>query len=334
MLRWTLLGLLALTAACDPCAGVGTCAGPEVRYTGTILDPFDRPAEGVLVEFVGTGGVALQEERLSATTDSAGRFVLEGRARDDGQVIGSLLLHPPSQIAPPRVVEVTMATSRAAGELRWLGEWQVPYPYIALRGDLYHRSTGLPPAKGIEVEFKRTGGIRIEPDSFVVRSDSLGHFYLRPQTLVAGEVMGDLTIRLLPPFKPYHIPGVRLTTFATPQHDAVMRIGIGYRFPYSGILVWEGTATRAEGVRVEFRRTGGIPIYPETYVTETDQNGTFLLSPTPVTSGEVVGDVVVHPPEPLDPYVIAKGVRLRTVEDDRSPVVLGSWTVPGGPAED
>ncbi|HEX2187623.1 MAG TPA: hypothetical protein VHG51_01935 [Longimicrobiaceae bacterium] len=334
MHRWLSLLVLAATAACDPCAGVGTCVAPQVRYTGTVTTLFpDYPARGVPVEFVRTGGVSLDDPTLTAVSDSAGRFVLEGRAADEGTVVGRLVFHPPAPIAPVTIENVSMTTARAPGELRLLGTWMVQYPFFAYKGELFHRNNGRPPAKGMEVEFRRTGGIRIIPETFVVKSDSLGRFDLRPQTTTNGEVVGDLTVRLLPPYEPYVVRGLRLSTFTIPRLDSIIPVPIGYGLPYSAMLYWQRNREAAAGVRVEFRRTGGVPLYPDPYFTTTDSHGTVSLAAAPLASGEVVGDLIAHLPEPRGEAVVLRGLRLRTVEDSRPTEFIGFYGIPGGPDE-
>lgn len=332
MLRWLSLLLLVLTAACDPCAGIGACAAPQLRYTGIVTTLFpDYPARDVRVEFVRRAGVGLDDARLTAVSDSAGVFVLEGRAQGEGTVTGDLVFYPPAPIAPVTITGVEMSTARAPGELRRLGTWMVQYPFFAYKGALFHRNDGQPPARGIEVEFRRTGGIPIQPDTFTVLSDERGHFDLRPKTSVSGEVVGDVTVHLLPPYQPYVIRGIRLSTFTIPRIDSLIPLPIGYGLPYSALLSWEGTGRPAAGVEVEFRRTGGVRIYPERFVTRADAFGTVLLNPAPLEGGELVGDVVARLPAPRGEVVILRGVRLRTVEDSRPVQFLGFFRVPGGP---
>jgi hypothetical protein len=254
MLRWLSLLLLALTAACDPCAGIGACVEPQVRYTGLVTSLFpDFPARGVRVEFVRTAGVELEDAKIVAVADSLGNFVLEGRTRDEGTVTGELTIYPPSPIRPVTVGGVEMSTARAAGELRRLGTWRVEYPFFAYSGRLFHRNNGAPLGDSTRVEFRRTGGIPIYPDTFVVYADSLGRFPMRPRTTVVGEVTGDVVVHRLPPFQSTVVRGVRLSTFTIPRLDSIIPVPVGVGLPYQALLTWEGTRQPAAGVEVEFR---------------------------------------------------------------------------------
>ncbi|HEV2733681.1 MAG TPA: hypothetical protein VGV85_02545 [Longimicrobiaceae bacterium] len=332
MLRWLSLFMLVLAAACDPCAGIGTCVEPQLRYTGVVTSLLpDYPAREVRVEFVRRSGVGLADTRITAVSDSAGVFVLEGRAQAEGTVTGDLVFYPPSPIAPVTIGGVEMSTARAPGELRRLGTWRIEYPFFAYKGVLFHRNNGQPPARGIEVEFRRTGGIPVFPDTFTVVADSLGRFDLKPKSTVTGEVTGDLAVRLLPPFQPYVIRGIRLSTMTIPRLDSLIPVPIGYGLPYTALLTWESTGKPAAGVEVELRRTGGVRIHPQPYVVRADAFGTVLLSPAPLESGELVADVVVRLPQPRGEAVIVRGLRLRTVEDARPTQFVGFFRVPGGP---
>lgn len=335
--RWIAwLALPALLAGCDPCSGVGACGAPRIRYEGNVSRAFGHPAgpaEGVRVVFVRTGGVALEGDSLVASTDRAGRFLLEARAVEEGEVTGELRLHPPSPLPPVVAKGVRMSTTRAPGELRRLGDWKVGYPHLSYQVVLYHRTAGRPgtaptaPLSGVEVLFRRTGGIAIEPDTLRTSTDPWGHALLRPRTTVSGEVTGDLTVFLLPPRKPFTIRGLKLATFHTERFDSLIRIGVGARLPYAAFLRWEGTQEGVADAEVEFRRTGGVPIHPEQYTARSDAYGTVFLDPAPLESGEVVGDVVVRPPAPGKPVTI-RGVRLQTVEDERQHGIIGTWFVP------
>src|SRR5688572_627599 len=72
--RVALLPLMLLVfpvlQGCDSCGGIGMCGGPLIRYSGRVLKaPSQAPAEGIRVDFVPTGGTALEEPLLTATTD-------------------------------------------------------------------------------------------------------------------------------------------------------------------------------------------------------------------------------------------------------------------------
>jgi hypothetical protein len=222
-----------------------------------------------------------------------------------------------------------MRTTRASGDLHRLGEWRIPFPYLGYQFHVFYRADGKP-ARGIEVEFRRTGGIGIDPDSIRLKVDPRGFVILRPEIDAQGTVTGDLTVYPLPPHKPFTVRGLAMRTVTEERFDSIFDIGIGQRLPYTSILVWEDSGEPVAGARVEFRRTGGVPIFPETFVATSDEFGTVQLNPVPLAAGELVGEVVITPPVPGRRTTIS-GVRLATVEDQRAPMLLGYWGVRVGP---
>lgn len=299
--------------------------GELVRSIGAGLDPV--PAESIAIAFIPTSGVPLQVDTLRTRSDSTGRFTIELPTEAVGEVTGDLVFYPPSPIPPMRVRGVRLHTSRAEGDLRSLGRWEVRYPYFGYQIYLHYRANGKP-AAGLEAVFRRTSGIPIFPDTFRMVSDPRGYLLLRPGADRFGEVTGDLTVTLLPPRAPLVIRDLKLTTFLEERFDSVVSVGIGSRLPYSAIIVSAKTGKAVAGAEVEFKRRGGILIYPEHFVAKSDSYGTVHLDPVPLESGELRGDFIVRPPSPGDSLVI-RDVRLPTVEDDRVYELLGFWGVNG-----
>jgi 5-hydroxyisourate hydrolase-like protein (transthyretin family) len=328
MFRFLILLVPLFAAACDPCGGIGLCGAPQVRYDGELLRRYPAgPADGIRVDFVRSGGAALESDVLTAETDRSGRFRLQGEARDEGVVVGTLRFHPPAPLEPVRIEGVRLTTTRAAGEARFAGSWSIELPHLPYEAHFYHRRSGLP-AAGIEIEFRRTGGIRVEPDTFRVTTDAWGNVKLTPITREVGEVTGELIVYPLPPFRPYAIPGVKMSTFTTPRADStVVRSGIGPHLPYAGVLVWEGTGTPAAGVELEFRRTAGVSIHPDPFVTLSDGFGTFHVNPTPLELGAVEGDLVVRSLETHAGHVL-RHLRLPVIEGEFPIQNMGPFTLP------
>ena len=77
------------------------------------------------------------------------------------------------------------------------------------------------------------------------------------------------------------------------------RLGIGPSLEYAGAFHKRATLQPMPGVRVEFRRTGGIPVQPETFTAVTDGNGVFTFPLVPLANGtEGLGAWVRATPRP------------------------------------
>jgi hypothetical protein len=325
--------LLLIAAACDPCAGVLTCGGPAVRYSGAVeLRYTGQPIAGARVEFVRTGGVALERDTVVVTTDAAGRFQLEAGARGSGTATGVVRVTGADGALLSVVSDVQLATSKASGEVRHLGAWRIPYVHVGREGVIFWRAPHTR-APGLEVEFRRTGGVQVTPERFTTRTDSEGLFPFLALPWEAGEIIGELRIRLPAPYDTVEIrDSLGFTAVAGGDDIHVAgQWGVGPHFPYVGRLVWGDTKQLATGVELEFQRTGGVPISPERVVWRSSDNpyGNVQLIPAvPLGYGEVVGDLTVRPPAPYRAFTI-EGLRLATsTKDVASAPVVHEWEVP------
>jgi hypothetical protein len=320
--------LLPPMAGCETCLGVEACDAPVVRYEGVVEKSYPGgPAPGVVVDFVRTDGVALDADSARVLTDAQGRFRLEIPASVTGEVVGELVIHSPSAGVPPTREKVQMRAGRSPGDILFLGRWTVPYPHLPYEAGFYYRGSNRP-AAGIEVEFRRTGGIPVEPDTFRATTDSWGNVKLRPLTATAGEVTAELVVFPLPPNRPFTITDLRLRTFTTGRTDSLLvRQGIGSLLPYAAVVVWEDGTGPIAGAEVEFRRTSGIPIQPDPYRVTSDAFGTIFLRPNPLVDGEVTGTLTVRPPAPYRPHTI-EDFRLSTTEYEGSLLHLGYFGIP------
>ena len=209
---------LLVAAACDPCFGTTACVEPYISYEGRLIWHLTGgPAAGVRVEFLPSETAGGSADAVSTVSDEQGSFVIRMNAPEGGEVHGSLVFHPPPPYEhfPFAVHGIRMTTSTVRGDVRNLGLWGVgPLrvdPHISYVGEIYYADTNQR-AAGVEVEFRRTGGIAVEPDTFVVRSNELGRFPLFMTPQGEGEVVGDLFIRPPAPYRALTIRGVRLAT--------------------------------------------------------------------------------------------------------------------------
>jgi 5-hydroxyisourate hydrolase-like protein (transthyretin family) len=323
-------GLLALlvpfASACDPCFGVAACGATQIRYEGTLVRAFDGgPAEGIRVEFQRTGGGQIEPAVIVAHTDSAGHFRLVANA-DPQQVEGTLRFFFGETLPVDSVAGVVLASTRSSRDLRHLGRWVIPYPHFETVGNLFFRATG-EPAQGVEVEFRRTGGVRVAPEIHRVTSDAFGNFSLRLGALELGEVVGDLIIRPAAPLTSRTVENLRFSSTLSPTGNALVgRFGLGPHLPFLGRAIWNDTGEGAAGIEVRITRTGGIAVEPNSYVTQTNAFGAFNLDPRPLAAGVVTFELVFRSPG-SQPYATYE-FTVATSDDDVSHVLRETWVIP------
>jgi hypothetical protein len=213
------IGLLLLAAACDPCFGTFSCTDERISAEGRLIWHLSGDdAAGVEVRFFRTGGAALAGgDTLYALSREDGTFHIEGRAAGAGPVEGTLLFRPPSPYEAFlfAVPGVSVSAVRTRGDVRFLGIWGVGplrgARHLSYVGEVRDAADGGALA-GVEVEFRRTGGIMVQPDTFRVVSAGDGRFPLLMVPAADGEVIGELWIRPPPPWQVKHVPELRLQT--------------------------------------------------------------------------------------------------------------------------
>jgi hypothetical protein len=311
--------LILATAACDPCTGVLNCGGEWVRYESDFVRrDSGAPIEGARVEFVRTAGVALESDTLRTTTDAGGRFRIAAHALGGGEIEGVLRFYDASGTLLD-AGGIVLTTTRSANDYRYLGEWRMPRLHAGRYGILYWRAQDAR-AAGIQVEFRRTGGVPTTKESFTAQTDSLGRFPFLAVPLAEGTLEGELRVQLPAPYNTIELrEGLRFSVVADAVYgENAGRWGIGPQLPYAGLLIWGDTKQPAEGVALEFQRTGGVPISPDRVVWKSGSDGfanVRLVPATPLGYGEVVGDLTIRPPAPYRTLVV-KELRLATVARD------------------
>jgi|GEM_PF-3962115 len=318
------------TSACDPCFGTSACVGgTDLSYQGEIVNrKTGDPVAGARVTFVRKGGADLEQDSFTVTTNARGEFEIATGALESGEVVADFLVRPPFPMDSFSVRGVRLVPTRG-GNVRFLRRWYADPPYVNYFYDLYVRSINAP-AAGAQIEFRRTGGIKLAKDTVKAVADVHGKLWFQAEPLEPGEVLGDMVVWLLNG-STYIYRDVRFST--TYRHDEVrvVRQGFGYSLSYAGNLTYGGTGfpgRPAAGVEVEFRRTGGAPLFSDTVRSRTDAHGNFtfpLALFNPYQGGEVTGEIVVRPPPPYRQTVV-RSVRLSAFEGDEMRP-LGSWRV-------
>jgi hypothetical protein len=312
------------TEACDRCAGILGCTGAPrlsmggqliVRETGTAV-------RGAVLTFVRASGVALASDSVSAVTDAGGQFQLAVEASNLGEVVGDIAVRPPAPWLPYRVRGLTFPTSDVRGEGQILGRWVVD-PYIQFDGQFQRRGDGQL-LGGARVTIIRTGGVAVSPDTVALTAGSDGGVYFEIRAAEPGDMVADIVVASPDLARTYRLTGV---VFVAEYRDLPARLAaplsVGPGLKYVGEVRRADTDGVVAGAAVDFRRTGGIEVTPSLMVTVTNSSGRFPFTLTNVDSGEVIGDLTVHPPAPLRDTTIT-GIRLQTFESDAQRV-LAVW---------
>ena len=297
--------------------------GTSLVYVGDIFRRGSlKGVPGVEVEFVRTGGVQTDPARVVVRTDTGGRFPIVLLPAEAGEVIGDLIVRPPSPLTGFTVSGLRLKTFDV-DTIGLIGRWGIG-PQIFGGLELFARATQQPLPGGIVTVFRRRGGIRIDPDTAVERTSPFGTVAIRAAAVDPGEVVGDLEVRLPAPFRADTLRGLRLQSRDDDTQVYLGRAGVGHWLGYVGRVVGPSGAG-VGNARIEFRRTAGIEV-AQPYSALSNADGYFPLTMAPRAEGEVVGDVVITPPAPLRATTIT-GVRLQTYGTDDVRFVA-TWPVP------
>jgi hypothetical protein len=195
-------GAAALLTSCDPCAGFVSCYDhARLTITGRVMDEVTaKPASGVLVDFVRTGGAPLNADSIRGVVDGNGNFTLSVGAPGFGFVDGEMVLRSGTGAAKPfgyRVFNQRFRVTGDGGDANVLPVWSTK-PSLPDIGQLY--STFYPQSGlvGVRVEFRRTGGVAlIGGDVFQTVTDQGRVFPLfdrQVEPADAGDIIGELRV--------------------------------------------------------------------------------------------------------------------------------------------
>jgi hypothetical protein len=290
---------------------------PYVDYVAELLY---RRSGGPLgysrVTFTRTAGARLADgESVSSEAGPDGWFYLEAPTVGTDTVVGDLTVKY-FDVARPFTVRGVRLPVRYTDRLPALDrsfrlgtalDYTVEFRYRGSRQ----------PVVGAQVEFRRTGGLALTQPTFNGVTNLNGQLVLvlTPAAEVAGEVVGDVTVRPPPPAPPFVIRGVRVRSYDSDDLPFFGVLGIGYQAVAAGELVFRGDRAPLADAEVVFERTGGIAATPARFATRSLQDGRFAITLDTDAPGEVVGDLLVSVPGEAVPTRM-RGLRLRAADDD------------------
>ena len=297
----------------------------QLRFLGVLGIGFQALAAGELVfrgdrsplvdadvRFVRTGGLMTTPATFATRTGADGRFGVTLAADSVGQVVGDLVVSRGAGTAPLTFRDVRLAVT-ADDSVRFIDRFAIGQQLL-YAAQLVRRADGRP-VPGWTVTFRRTGGIGLRTETFSAPSVDWGGFAVAPDTREEGIVEGVLTAREPGSERDVVLGPVRLATFEGDEVRFAGTYRVGPSLLYVGELLRDDTGAPIADARVEFRRTGGIAVAESLLVERSNAVGRFRLAPTPLTGGEVIGDLRIVPPAPFRDTVFTN-VRLTTFESD------------------
>jgi len=274
--------------------GVEDHLDPRFYYAGQVAFRGDgRLVPGAGVSFVRTGGVDINPRFVQTVSTDQGFFVLEFHPLSPGTVIGDVTITPPDGQSPDTYRNVQFA-SYDSSMVRYTGLWGYGYRW-AWAVEL-HRHDQLVPAANVRALFRRTGGLRVTPDTVDLRTGTDGRIFLQGVVPDSGVVEGELLVT--PESGPQRlITGLRLSASKASEVQFAGVYGFGPALRYS-VQVQRGDGSPIVGAAVSYSQTSGIAASPTSVNGVTDANGRFLVALIPSTDGRVTGTFRVTPPLP------------------------------------
>jgi hypothetical protein len=181
---------------------------PSLDYVGRLMRRSAGelvPVEGIETEFRRIGGIEVSPSVVRSVTVDWGGFSMVMTTWEAGEVEGVLSAYLPPQGEPVVLDTLTLATFDA-DTLRVAGEWAFG-PQVNYEAGIRDADTAQPLA-GLEVEFRRTGGIPTEPETVQETTDDEGLFPIRLHVEETGPVEGEIRAHRGAGQDPVVIPGI------------------------------------------------------------------------------------------------------------------------------
>lgn len=277
---------------------------------------------GLQVDFARTGGIAVSPDQFTTTTNAIGLFAIQPAALGEGELTGTVTVHPPapwSTIVVPGVRVFTLESDSVRLATRIAFGAQA---FGAI--ELWHRTTQSRVLTGGEIVVRRTGGVGALADTYPAQINAQGYAPVQFATTAAGELVADIEVRLGEPYGTDTLRGIRVKS----AEDDIQRFlgthAVGRWFPQVAHVADGETLKGIPGTRITFTREDGVRFSPDPYVVTPNADGYFALRPQPLADGEVVGTLTIELPAPYDRSTSIRGIHLLTSKDDTLRFV-GTW---------
>ena len=319
-------GLMML--GCDPCSGIAQCgaavSSPYLAIDGQIVEAASGDGvDGVRVDVVRRGGVAVAEDSLSTVTTNGGHWRVQFSPATAGAIDADANVSTPQGLSYT-VRGLHFTSSDRSGDANLVDRW-VSDLYFPNLGEFYARGTDDQRLAGVRIEFRRTGGIGLggagAKDGVITgTTDFAGRVPLFSVngagvfTNAVGEVVGDLIVHRSPVDSSI-LHGLHVaSSYVYRRAPAILRFGVGPSLAYQAEVHSRATDERIAGVQVDFQRTGGVPVTVPAFTVVSDKSGRFGFPTFPLASGAVDGRLIFRAPIPSTPETLF--VSLPTFDED------------------
>jgi hypothetical protein len=272
---------------------------PYILLVGEVRDRITgAEIVGATVNYRRTGGPVASPEVMTFVSEAGGRFFFEPAVEGFGILEADVEIsapgYPRPYLIPIRVqTQFVDAPAYQVTVLR-LGTALQYAVKVLRRGS----RVAIP---GVEVDFKRVGGIPVEPAEFTQSVPFHGVIPIQPMPLADGEVIADITIRPPAPFLTEVLRGIRLQTS---DGDSLRDLGLwgyGTQIYLRSTMVNRATNAKLDsGIQVVVRRLAGVAIDPDGVINVVQQNGLFEFAAATPDTGRVSAELEVRLRAPFD----------------------------------
>jgi hypothetical protein len=204
----TFVAICLATSACDPCAGIASCArGDYLAASGQMVDAgTGHGVDGVRLDFIRRGGVEVSADSLTTVSASGGFWDVEFAPSSAGELLVDVRVSPPGE-EPYLIRNLALQTRLHGGDANLNQRW-VTRLYFNYMGELYYDGTVDTRVANAPVTFRQTGGVAlygpgIRDSVHVTATDFAGRVNLFPSersdgvfALEESVLFGDLIITL------------------------------------------------------------------------------------------------------------------------------------------
>lgn len=270
-------------------------AEPFFAFIGELMFP-DRKARQANVTFTRVGGAATDPEQVNLRADRFGRFLLQLDLLEVDAVVGDLVVRHEDLPRAFTLSDIRMPF-KYRDEALPLDRVLRIGPSLEYVGRLWRRRAGdRVPAPGVDMEFRRIGGIEVFPSLLRSTTVDWGGFSLVLRTYEEGEVTGELRGFLPPSGEPVVLDTLTLATFDTEELRLAGEWAFGPQINYqAGVRTSSGEPL--PGIAVAFVRTGGVPAEPDSVGALTDEDGLFSIQMHVEDAGTVLGELRIALPD-------------------------------------